>query len=163
MFVFLDLFDNEGTSFSGFGLHPHSGITTLTYLLEGSVRYQDTTGATGILPQGGVEWFKAGLGAWHGDSPGESEQHGSGSDPANVPWGQIDALGLPEFVFWRQGDPELKTACPAGKLGAVSSPLGLLFRSDFGIFVNRGRGVTLATVRRQGSGHAHAPSGGRPR
>jgi hypothetical protein len=33
---------------------------------------------------------------------------------------------------------------------------GLLFRSDFGIFVNRGRGVTLATVRRQGSGHAHA-------
>ncbi len=42
-FVFLDLFDNEGTSFSGFGLHPHSGIATLTYLLEGSVRYEDTT------------------------------------------------------------------------------------------------------------------------
>jgi len=33
---------------------------------------------------------------------------------------------------------------------------GLLFRSDFGILVNRGRGVTLAAVRRQGSGHAHA-------
>src|SRR6202051_5230971 len=65
-FVFLDLFDSEGGSFSGFGLHPHSGIATLTYLLEGSVRYEDTTGATGILPQGGVEWFKAGHGAWHG-------------------------------------------------------------------------------------------------
>ena len=64
-FVFLDLFDTEGGSFSGFGLHPHSGIATLTYLLEGSVRYEDTTGATGILPQGGVEWFKAGHGAWH--------------------------------------------------------------------------------------------------
>jgi hypothetical protein len=28
-FVFLDLFDTEGTSFSGMGLHPHSGIATL--------------------------------------------------------------------------------------------------------------------------------------
>jgi redox-sensitive bicupin YhaK (pirin superfamily) len=37
-FVFLDLFDTEGKSLSGFGLHPHSGIATLTYLLEGSIR-----------------------------------------------------------------------------------------------------------------------------
>src|SRR3981189_790613 len=71
-FVFLDLFDTEGGSFSGFGLHPHSGIATLTYLLEGSVRYEDTTGATGILPQGGVEWFKTAHGAWHGGGAGES-------------------------------------------------------------------------------------------
>jgi len=54
-FVFLDLFNTEGGSFSGFGLHPHSGIATLTYLLEGSVRYEDTTGAAGLLPVGGVE------------------------------------------------------------------------------------------------------------
>ena len=39
-FVFLDLFDDEGYSFSGFGWHPHSGIATLTYLWEGSVRYE---------------------------------------------------------------------------------------------------------------------------
>ena len=31
-FVFLDLFDTEGGSFSGVGWHPHSGIATLTYL-----------------------------------------------------------------------------------------------------------------------------------
>jgi redox-sensitive bicupin YhaK (pirin superfamily) len=37
-FVFLDLFDNKGIPSRGFGLHPHSGIATLTYLLEGSVR-----------------------------------------------------------------------------------------------------------------------------
>jgi redox-sensitive bicupin YhaK (pirin superfamily) len=72
-FVFLDLFDTEeASSFSGFGLHPHSGIATLTCMLEGSVRYEDTTGATGILPEGGVEWFKAGRGAWHGGGVGES-------------------------------------------------------------------------------------------
>ena len=71
-FVFLDLFDLERTSFSGLGLHPHSGIATLTYLFEGAVRYEDTTGATGVLPEGGVEWFKAGHGAWHGGGPGDS-------------------------------------------------------------------------------------------
>ena len=31
-FVFLDLFDTEATSLSGFGLHPHSGIATVTHL-----------------------------------------------------------------------------------------------------------------------------------
>ena len=49
-FVFLDLVDNQGKPFSGFGLHRHSGIATLTYIAEGSVRYEDTNGATGLLP-----------------------------------------------------------------------------------------------------------------
>ncbi|MDB5443603.1 MAG: Pirin domain protein [Phenylobacterium sp.] len=71
-FVFLDLFDMDAAAFSAFGLHPHSGIETVTYLFEGNVRYEDTTGETGILPEGGVEWFKAGGGAWHGGGTGDS-------------------------------------------------------------------------------------------
>ena len=71
-FVFLDLFDMENVSFPGIGLHPHSGIATVTYLFEGSVRYEDTSGATGVLLAGGVEWFKAGHGAWHGGGPGDT-------------------------------------------------------------------------------------------
>ena len=70
-FVFLDLFDNQGKPFSGFGLHPHSGIATLTYIAEGSVTYQDTNGATGLLPAGGLEWMRAGAGVWHGGGAGE--------------------------------------------------------------------------------------------
>jgi redox-sensitive bicupin YhaK (pirin superfamily) len=70
-FVFLDLFDSDGSGFEGFGLHPHSGIATLTYLAEGSVRYEDTNGATGVLPAGGVEWMQAGGGVWHGGGAGE--------------------------------------------------------------------------------------------
>lgn len=65
-FVFLDLFDNRGRPFPGFGLHPHSGIATLTYLAEGSAGYEDTTGARGVLAAGGVEWMQAGGGVWHG-------------------------------------------------------------------------------------------------
>jgi redox-sensitive bicupin YhaK (pirin superfamily) len=70
-FVFLDLFDTQGKPFTGFGLHPHSGIATLTYVAEGSVSYQDTNGATGLLPAGGVEWMRAGGGVWHGGGAGE--------------------------------------------------------------------------------------------
>jgi redox-sensitive bicupin YhaK (pirin superfamily) len=70
-FVFLDLIDNQGTPFSGFGLHPHSGIATVTYIAEGSVRYEDTNGATGLLPAGGIEWMRAGGGVWHGGGLGE--------------------------------------------------------------------------------------------
>ena len=71
-FVFLDLIDNQGKPFSGFGLHPHSGIATLTYVAEGSVRYEDTNGATGLLRAGGIEWMRAGGGVWHGGGTGES-------------------------------------------------------------------------------------------
>jgi len=37
-FVFLDLFHHEGEPFSA-PLHPHSGIATLTYVVEGAVSY----------------------------------------------------------------------------------------------------------------------------
>jgi len=70
-FVFLDLFDTQGKPFNGFGLHPHSGIATLTYVAEGSVSYEDTNGATGLLPAGGLEWMRAGGGVWHGGGAGE--------------------------------------------------------------------------------------------
>src|ERR1700704_6097874 len=70
-FVFLDLFDTQKNAFSGFGLHPHSGIATVTYVAEGSVSYEDTNGATGILPAGGLEWMRAGRGVWHGGGTGE--------------------------------------------------------------------------------------------
>src|SRR5712664_2448197 len=64
-FVFLDLFDHEGAPFNG-GLHPHSGIATLTYVVEGAVSYIDPNNVKGALPAGGVEWMQAGRGMWHG-------------------------------------------------------------------------------------------------
>jgi redox-sensitive bicupin YhaK (pirin superfamily) len=64
-FVFLDFFDHEGTPFTA-GLHPHSGIATLTYIAEGSVSYIDPDNIKGTVPKGGVEWMLAGRGMWHG-------------------------------------------------------------------------------------------------
>jgi redox-sensitive bicupin YhaK (pirin superfamily) len=59
-FVFLDLFDIERGTAPDIGLHPHSGIATLTYVAQGSVAYEDTTGRTGLVTAGGVEWMQAG-------------------------------------------------------------------------------------------------------
>ncbi|HTA90093.1 MAG TPA: pirin family protein [Polyangiaceae bacterium] len=64
-FVFLDLFDHQGTPFKA-NLHPHSGIATLTYVSEGAVSYIDPDNVRGTLSAGGVEWMQAGRGMWHG-------------------------------------------------------------------------------------------------
>jgi len=64
-FVFLDRIDTEAASVRGFGWHPHSGIATLSLLLAGGFRYEDSTGAAGRLEAGSVEWMQAGGGVWH--------------------------------------------------------------------------------------------------
>ncbi|CAB5512544.1 hypothetical protein LMG26857_01834 [Achromobacter anxifer] len=64
--VFLDHFDDPAMRPMAMPLHPHSGIATLTYLLEGHISYEDSTGANGTLPPGSVEWMMAGGGVWHG-------------------------------------------------------------------------------------------------
>ena len=122
-FVFLDLFDTQAGSFSGFGLHPHSGIATVTYLFEGSTRYEDTTGATGVLPEGGVEWFKAGGGAWHGGGAGET-----GRTRGFQLWIALPAeheLGPVESIY--QAPDEIAQEGPArvllGAYGGAASPL----------------------------------------
>ena len=69
-FVFLDLFESEGAGGPNFGLHPHSGIATVTYLAEGNSRYIDPDGSTGTLNAGGMEWMRAGGGMWHGGGGG---------------------------------------------------------------------------------------------
>ena len=71
-FVFLDQVDVDQRSAPSFGFHPHSGIATLTLLLDGGFAYEDSTGAAGVMETGGVEWMQAGGGVWHtGKGTGE--------------------------------------------------------------------------------------------
>jgi redox-sensitive bicupin YhaK (pirin superfamily) len=64
-FVFLDYFETDPKHAPAFGFHPHSGIATLTVLLNGQVTYEETTGVKGIIEPGGIEWMRAGGGVWH--------------------------------------------------------------------------------------------------
>jgi redox-sensitive bicupin YhaK (pirin superfamily) len=51
--------------------HPHSGIATVTVVLEGSIQFAETTGKSGVVAAGGVEWMRAGNGIWHTGAAGE--------------------------------------------------------------------------------------------
>src|SRR6202162_3971172 len=64
-FVFLDRAEVAPRPEPLFGIHPHSGIATLTTVLRGGVVYEDTTGKEGTVPTGGLEWMKAGNGVGH--------------------------------------------------------------------------------------------------
>jgi redox-sensitive bicupin YhaK (pirin superfamily) len=67
-FVFLD-YANVPPADAMFGMHPHSGIATLTVVLSGALVYEDTTGKSGRVEAGGLEWMKAGNGVWHDGHP----------------------------------------------------------------------------------------------
>jgi redox-sensitive bicupin YhaK (pirin superfamily) len=62
-------------------------------VFETNVRYEDTMGAAGLLPEGGVEWFKAGYGAWYGDANAKGAW-GFQLDAAVRPDGRADAERL---------------------------------------------------------------------
>jgi redox-sensitive bicupin YhaK (pirin superfamily) len=72
-FVFLDHAEVAFTGESFAGIHPHSGIATLTTVLQGGLAYEDTTGKEGQVRQGGLEWMKAGKGVWHDGGPLEGD------------------------------------------------------------------------------------------
>ncbi|TRZ43234.1 pirin family protein [Robertkochia solimangrovi] len=52
-------------SYMDIGQHPHIGLSTLTYLFEGSVRHRDSIGSDQIIEPGAVNWMTAGKGAAH--------------------------------------------------------------------------------------------------
>jgi redox-sensitive bicupin YhaK (pirin superfamily) len=73
-FVFLDhaAFDGRyAPTPMGFGWHPHSGIATVTVMVEGAVRFAETTGQEGVLSAGSIEWMRASNGVWHTGQPEE--------------------------------------------------------------------------------------------
>ena len=72
-FVFLDHADVAFTGEPFAGIHPHSGIATLTAVLKGALAYEDTTGKEGQVSEGGLEWMKAGKGVWHDGGPLEGD------------------------------------------------------------------------------------------
>ena len=76
-FVFLDLFDMHGTAPS-FGLHPHSGIATITVVTDGHASFDDPVSGKGVIGYGGVEWMRAGGGVWHGTEMVPVSQHTRG-------------------------------------------------------------------------------------
>jgi quercetin 2,3-dioxygenase len=53
----------------GFPMHPHRGIETVTYMLEGSVHHRDSLGNSGLIDPGDVQWMTSGGGILHEELP----------------------------------------------------------------------------------------------
>ena len=84
-FLMLDDFhtSNPAEYLAGFPWHPHRGIETITYVLEGLVEHGDSMGNAGAIGAGDVQWMTAGSGIIHQEMPKES--------PTGTMWG---------FQFW---------------------------------------------------------------
>ncbi len=70
-FLLFDDFRNDRPEdfIKGFPWHPHRGIETITYVLDGSVTHADSLGNTGDLNAGDVQWMTAGSGILHQEMP----------------------------------------------------------------------------------------------
>ena len=70
-FLLLDCFqsDNRDDYRRGFPWHPHRGIETITYVLDGDVEHQDSLGNSGVIRPGDVQWMTAGSGIIHQEMP----------------------------------------------------------------------------------------------
>ena len=70
-FLLLDDFrsDNPDYYIKGFPWHPHRGIETITYMLDGLVEHGDSMGNKGVISPGGVQWMTAGSGVIHQEMP----------------------------------------------------------------------------------------------
>ena len=80
-FLMLDDFRNDDPEKfkAGFPWHPHRGIETITYVLDGTIEHQDSLGNKGILSGGDVQWMTAGSGILHQEMPlgnAKGQMHG---------------------------------------------------------------------------------------
>ncbi|MDY0000404.1 MAG: pirin family protein [Polyangia bacterium] len=131
-FLLLDHFgsSNPEDYLAGFPWHPHRGIETITYMLDGLVEHGDSLGNSGTIGGGDVQWMTAGSGIIHQEMPrpGPSGQMWGFQLWANLPASQkmmdpryrdlssdmIPEVGLP-------GGGRAKVI--AGSIGGASGPM----------------------------------------
>jgi len=70
-FLLLDRFGSADPEdyLAGFPWHPHRGIETITYVLNGRVEHGDTLGNSGVISDGDVQWMNSGSGIVHQEMP----------------------------------------------------------------------------------------------
>lgn len=59
------------------GQHPHIGLSTLTYLMEGTILHRDSVGSVQEIKPGSVNWMTAGSGVVHTERTPEELRNGN--------------------------------------------------------------------------------------
>lgn len=78
-FIFLDYispFIIPARQLNADAAHPHRGIATLTYILNGEAEHYDSRGHRATVHSGGVQWMKAGNGIIHNEAIGPDTKTG---------------------------------------------------------------------------------------
>ncbi len=57
----------------GFPMHPHRGIETVTYMLDGSMAHRDSLGNVDTIGPGDMQWMTSGRGILHEEMPHRGE------------------------------------------------------------------------------------------
>lgn len=113
----------------GFPTHPHRGIETVTYMLEGNVRHRDSIGNMGIIGPGDVQWMTSGRGILHEEMPrrGPSGLVNGFQLWVNLPAAQkmsrpryqeVNADGIPAYE-----DKGIKIRIVAGEYNGIQGPV----------------------------------------
>jgi len=130
-FLLLDRFgsSNPEDYMAGFPWHPHRGIETVTYVLDGQVEHGDTLGNSGVIGAGDVQWMNSGSGIIHQEMPRRSEGTMSGFQLwVNLP--AHEKMSVPAYRGLTRAEfPEVSTdngsrvKVVAGIYGGVEGPV----------------------------------------
>ena len=129
-FLMFDEFgsENKDDYIAGFPPHPHRGIETVTYMLAGRFKHEDSTGSKGEMGPGSVQWMSAAGGIIHSEMPmmKEGKLHGFQlwvNMPAKLKMSKpsyqnIEPSNIPEFK-----DQEKKIKIIAGRYKGETGPV----------------------------------------
>jgi hypothetical protein len=123
--------DDPAEYLPGFPWHPHRGIETITYVLQGDVEHGDSMGNKGDIRSGDVQWMTAGSGIIHQEMPkGDPSGRMEGFQLwANLPASQkmmapryrdVRREQIPEVSL--EGGVKAKIIC--GEVEGVRGPVG---------------------------------------
>ncbi|MGD1011404.1 MAG: pirin family protein [Acidimicrobiales bacterium] len=96
--------------------HPHRGFETVTYMIDGVMQHQDSTGGGGVIHDGGTQWMTAGKGILHIEAPPEDLVASGGWFHGLQLW-----VNLPRAEKWV--DPRYQDL-DSGAVEVLSSPDG---------------------------------------
>ncbi|MBC3887585.1 pirin family protein [Acetobacterium paludosum] len=103
-FLMLDSFDSENPEdyIKGFPMHPHRGIETVTYLIQGSIIHEDSLGNKGVIESGCSQWMTAGSGIMHQEMPQPAKKMLGFQLWLNLP--QVEKMTEPKYFEIRKED-----------------------------------------------------------
>jgi redox-sensitive bicupin YhaK (pirin superfamily) len=134
-FLLLDEFgtDKAEDYLAGFPEHPHRGFETVTYMIEGRLRHNDSFGHEGVLQNGGVQWMTAGRGLIHSELPEQEDGRMEGfqlwlnlpaADKMTTPWYRdMPAASIPTVALRSGGTVRVLAGASHGVAGAMTRPV----------------------------------------